>query len=64
MFELFVNTKKELQIAETPLFRAFKMVKNHYGGPEDFDIRTYKQLLSRMSLDKLKDFYKAIFKHS
>lgn len=56
MFELLVNTKKELQIAETPLFRAYKMLKNRYGGPDEFDIRTYKQLLSRIDLYELKDF--------
>lgn len=60
MFELLVNTKKELQIAETPLFRAYKMLKNRYGGPKDFDIRTYKQLLSRINLDDLKTFSQRI----
>ncbi|PHM16437.1 MAG: hypothetical protein CJD30_11580 [Sulfuricurvum sp. PD_MW2] len=62
LFELLVNTKKELQIAETPLFRAYKMLKNRYGGPEKFDIRTYKQLLSRINFDDLKEFYRSIIK--
>lgn len=57
MFELFVNTKKELQIAETPLFRAYKMLKNRYGGPKDFDIRTYKEILSRIDLDNMEELY-------
>ncbi|GEM_PF-5026106 len=54
LFELLVNTKKEFQIAETPLFRAYKMLKNRYGGPKEFDIRTYIEQLSRINLEDLK----------
>lgn len=60
MIELLVNTKKELQIAETPLFESSKMLNFSFGTPENFDIRTFKKYLSMIDLDKLKEFYEFI----
>lgn len=57
MIELLVNTKKELQIAKTPLFESSKMLNFSFGTPENFDIRTFKTHLSMIELDKLKEFY-------
>jgi hypothetical protein len=63
MFELFLNSKKELQIAETPLFESSKMLKISFGTPEKFDVRTYKKLLSRIDFQHLKEFHKNIMKY-
>ncbi len=60
MFELFVNNKKELQIAETPLLESSKNLKIAFGTPERFCIRTFKNQLSRIDLDELKIFLKNI----
>lgn len=62
MLELFLNNKKELQIAETPLFKSSKMLKISFGTPEKFDIRTFKKKLSRLNLEDLKEFHKFIKK--
>lgn len=62
MFELFVDNKKELQIAETPLFESSKNLKIFYGAPEEFDIRTFKEILSRINFDDLKSFYKNVLR--
>lgn len=60
MFELFLNSKKELQIAETPLFESSKMLKISFGTPEKFDVRTYTKQLSRIDLEELNVFNKFI----
>lgn len=54
MLELSVDNKKELQIAESPIFESSKMLKISFGTPGNFDIRTYKEILSRINLDDLK----------
>lgn len=60
MFELSVSNKKELQIAETPLFESSKLLKNRFGGTQYLDVRKYKSLLSRLDLNELKIFSKTI----
>jgi hypothetical protein len=60
MIELLVNTKKELQIAETPLLKSSKMLNFSFGNPESFDIRTFKKYLSMIDLETLNLFYKYI----
>lgn len=60
MLELFINNKKELQIAETPLFESSKLLKIAFGTPQNFNIRTYKEKLSRINLEDLKAFTKFI----
>ena len=60
MFELIVSNKKELQIADTPLFESSKLLKISFGIPEKLDIRTYKEKLSRINLEDLKAFAKFI----
>ncbi|MCX6077233.1 MAG: hypothetical protein NTW78_10185 [Campylobacterales bacterium] len=62
MLELFLNNKKELQIAETPLFKSSKMLKISFGTPEKFDIRTFKKELSRLNIEDLREFHKFIKK--
>lgn len=56
MLELFINNKKELQIAETPLFESSKLLKIAFGTPLNIDIRTYKEKLSIIDLVTLKEF--------
>lgn len=60
MIELLVNTKKELQIAETPLLKSSKMLNFSFGNLENFDIRTFKKHLSMIDLETLNLFYKYI----
>ena len=38
LFELFIDTKKDLQIAETPLFKGLKYLNLYFGTPEEFDV--------------------------
>ena len=56
MLELVVNNKKELQIAESPLFEVLKILNFMFGTPQNIDIRTYKEKLSRIDLVTLKEF--------
>lgn len=56
MLELVVNNKKELQIAESPLFEVLKILNFMFGTPKNFDIRTYKEKLSIIDLVTLKEF--------
>lgn len=56
MLELFVDNKKELQIAESPLFESSKMLNFSFGTPEKFEVRKYKWLLSRVNFQHLKEF--------
>ena len=60
MLELVVNNKKELQIAESPLFEVLKILNFFFGTPQNIDIRTYKEKLSRINLEDLKAFTKFI----
>lgn len=60
MFELFVSTKKELQIAESDLFESSKMLNIYNGVPDSFDIRTFKHHLSKIDLEEMKEFHKFI----
>ena len=57
MFELSIDTKKELQIAETPLFKSSKMLNFSFGTTKEFDIRTYLAEMSKINLEELKEFY-------
>jgi hypothetical protein len=56
--ELFVSNKKELQIAETPLFKSLKILNISYGIPERLDIRTYLKYLSMVDFEDLVAFCK------
>ena len=60
MFELFVSTKKELQIAESYLFESSKLLNVSNGVPDDFNIRTFKHHLSKIDLEEMKAFHKFI----
>ena len=60
MLELFVSNKKELQIAESDLFKSSKILKSAYGIPEKFDIRTFKKYLSSIDLEELNKLHKYI----
>jgi len=60
MLELFVGTKKELQIEESPLLRSSKFLKILYGSPNSSNIRTFKRQLSMIDFKKLKKFHKFI----
>jgi hypothetical protein len=60
MLELVVNNKKELQIAESPLFEVLKILNFMFGTPKNNDIRTYKEKLSMINLEDLKAFAKFI----
>lgn len=60
MLELFVNTKKELRIEKTSLFKSSNFLKNLFGAPKKFDIWTFKEYLTKVDLDELEKFYKFI----
>ena len=60
MLELFIKNKKELQIAESNLLKSSKMLDFSNGIPKDFDIRTFKLLLSSIDLKELNRFYNFI----
>lgn len=62
MLELFISTKKSLTIRKTPLLESLNILNFSYGNPKDFDIRTFKDNLSRINLDELKEFYDFIQK--
>ena len=64
LFELSVNTQKELQIAESSLFKSSKMLDFNYGAPEQFDIRTFKEYLLKINLEELKKFNEFIKKNN
>ncbi len=53
VIELFVTTKKELQIAESPLLKSSKMLKNLFGTPDRSYIRTFCSLLEEIDFDSL-----------
>lgn len=60
MLELSVDNKKELQIAESPILESSKMLKFSFGTPENFNIRTYKDILSRIDIEELKKVKKIL----
>jgi hypothetical protein len=60
MFELFINTKKELKIEESTLLKSSKILNSFNGAPKSFDIRTFKKYLSMIDLETLNLFYKYI----
>ena len=60
MFELFINTKKELKIEESTLLKSSKILNSFNGAPESFDIRTFKKYLTMIDLETLNLFYKYI----
>jgi hypothetical protein len=55
--ELFVSTKKELQIAETPLLKCSKMLNLSFGIPERLDIRTYLKYLSMIEFNWVEELF-------
>jgi hypothetical protein len=57
MLELFVTTKKELKIEESPLFKSSKMLNILNGSPKDFDIREFKRQLVMIDLEELEKLY-------
>lgn len=57
MFELSIDNKKRLQIAENWLFKSLKSLKVTFGGAKEFDIRTFKTNLSMVELEELREFY-------
>lgn len=56
MFELSIDNKKRLQIAENWLFKSLKSLKVTFGGAKEFDIRTLKENLSMVDLKELREF--------
>jgi len=56
MLELFIDTKKELRIEESPLLKSSKIVNLSFGIPKEFDIRTFKKYLSKIDLEDLDKF--------
>jgi hypothetical protein len=62
MFELSIDNKKRLQIAENWLFKSLKCLKVTFGGAKEFDVRTFKENLSMVDLEELREFYKFIKK--
>jgi len=60
MFELFIDNKKRLQIAENWLFENLKMLKIAFGGAKEFNVRTFKKNLSRVDLGELRELYKFV----
>ena len=60
MFELFIDNKKRLHIAENQLFENLKNLKIAFGGTKEFDVRIYKENLSRIDLEELREFYKFV----
>jgi len=51
--ELFIDSKKDLQIEESPLFKSLKYLNFSYGTLEGFDVRTYKEYLKKINLRML-----------
>ena len=60
MFELSIDNKKRLQIAENQLFKSLKYLNTAFGGAKGFDVWTFKLNLSKIDLDELREFYKFI----
>lgn len=56
MFELSIDNKKRLQIAENWLFKSLKCLKVTFGGTKEFDVRTFKENLSMVDLKELREF--------
>ena len=60
MFELLIDNKKRLQIAENHLFKSLNCLKVLFGGAKGFDIWTFKENLSSVDLGDLREFYEFI----
>jgi len=60
MFELSIDNKKRLQIAENWLFKSLKSLKVTFGGAKEFNVRTFKENLSMVDLEELREFYKLV----
>lgn len=60
LFELFITTKKELQIQESPIFKSSKMLDLYIGTPERFDVWVFKGFLRMIDLEELKYFVKKL----
>lgn len=60
MFELSIDNKKRLQIAENWLFKSLKSLKVTFGGAKEFNVRTFKENLSMVDLEELREFYKFV----
>ena len=60
MFELSIDSKKRLQIAENQLFKTLKILEIAFGITKGFDVWTFKENLSRVDLDELREFYEFV----
>jgi len=60
MFELLIDKEKRLQIAENQLFKNLKILKITFGTTNGFDVWTFKENLSKIDLDELREFYKFV----
>ena len=60
MFELSIDNKKRLQIAENQLFETLKILKIAFGTTNGFDVWTFKENLSRVNLEDLIEFYEFV----
>ena len=60
MFELSIDKEKRLQIAENQLFKTLKILKIAFGITNGFDVWTFKQKLSMIDLEDLREFNKFV----
>lgn len=60
MFELSIDNKKRLQIAENQLFKSLKYLNTAFGGAKGFDVWTFKENLSKVDLNDLREFYEFV----
>ena len=60
MFELSIDNKKRLQIAENQLFKSLKYLNTAFGGAKGFDVWTFKENLSMINLEDLRDLYRFV----
>ena len=60
MFELSIDNKKRLQIAESHLFKSLKYLNTAFGGAKGFDVWTFKENLSMINLEDLRDLYRFV----
>ena len=60
MFELLIDKGKRLQIAENQLFKTLKILEIAFGITKGFDVWTFKENLSRVDLDELREFYEFV----
>ena len=60
MFELSIDSKKRLQIDENHLFKTLRNLKATFGGAKGFDVWTFKENLSMINLEDLRDLYRFV----